>query len=96
MPDEQIEQFIDRSVPDDVSEDVKERFRDLRKNPPQEGNAAETTIADVEPRSLKSMLYTFDMGDNWEHHVELRDVGAEPPEEPRVVGEQGNPPTGGY
>jgi len=46
MDDEEIGRFIGQAVPDDVSEGAKERFRDLQSDPPMEGNAAETTIAD--------------------------------------------------
>lgn len=94
MSDEQIDRFLDRTIPDDAPEQAKERFRDLRQNPPAEGNTAETTIEAIEPRTLKSMLYVFDMGDNWEHHVELERVRVDASvSEPRIVDEQGEAPS---
>lgn len=72
MDDEDIERFIDESAPDDVSEEAKQRFRDLRSDPPPEGNAADTTIDELDPERLQSLFYEFDFGDSWEHLVELR------------------------
>jgi hypothetical protein len=93
MDEAEIDRFIDRAVPDDASEDAEERFRELQSNPPAEGNATETTIEDIDPEQLGAISYTFDMGDNWEHYIELQDVqegsldGA-----PVVVDEQGDAP----
>lgn len=93
MDDAEIEQFIDRAIPDDVSRDAKERFCDLRKNPPQEGNAAETTIEEIDPEQLQSLFYEFDMGDGWEHHIELQETReGSLDSEPAVVDEQGDAP----
>jgi hypothetical protein len=49
MNDEEIDRFIDRVVPDDASEDARQRFRELQSNPPTEGNAADTTIDELNP-----------------------------------------------
>lgn len=72
MDDEEIDRFIDRAVPEDASDDAKARFRDRQSNPPTEGNAAETTADELDPETLGALSYTFDMGDNWEHYIELR------------------------
>jgi len=94
MDDEEIDRFVDQAVPDDVSEGAKERFRDLQSDPPTEGNAAETTIADLDPEQLGALSYTFDMGDNWEHYIELQDTRDGSLEsEPTVVDEQGVAPS---
>lgn len=93
MDADEIERFIDRAIPDDVSEDAKDRFRDLRANPPPEGNAAETTIDAIDPEQLRSLLYEFDLGDGWRHYIELqktRDGSLD--SEPDVVDEQGAAP----
>jgi hypothetical protein len=74
MDDEEIDRFIDRAAPDDASEATKERFRDLQLNPPPEGNAADTTVAELDPEELGALSYTFDMGDNWEHYIELQET----------------------
>jgi len=94
MDDEEIDRFIDRAVPDDASDAAKERFRDLQSNPPAEGNAAETTIADLDPEQVGALSYTFDMGDNWEHYIELQDTReGSLAGEPAVVDEQGGAPS---
>src|SRR5699024_1120319 len=46
MESEEIEQAISQVGATDASEKAKERFRNLRSDPPEEGNAGETTIAD--------------------------------------------------
>jgi hypothetical protein len=65
----------------------------LQSNPPPEGNAAETTIGELDPDTLGALSYTFDMGDNWEHYIELQDTregGLDG--DPAVVDEQGAAP----
>lgn len=74
MDDAEIDRFIDQAIPDDVSEEAKERFRDLRKNPPTEADAAETTIEEIDRKQLQSLFYEFDLGDSWEHHIELQET----------------------
>jgi hypothetical protein len=93
MDDDAIERFIDRAVPDDVSEEATERFRALRSSPPPEGNAAETTIDDLGIEPSGTLFYEFDMGDGWEHHIVCREtrpgsLGGPP----RVVDERGEAP----
>jgi hypothetical protein len=93
MDDEEIDRFIDHAVPDDASADAKERFRDLQSNPPTEGNAAETTIDELNPEELGAFSYTFDMGDNWEHYIELQDTHEESLDgDPVIVDEQREAP----
>lgn len=93
MDDEEIDRYIDQVVPDDVSEEAKERFRELQSDPPTERNAAETTIEELDPESLGSISYTFDMGDSWEHHIELQDTREGSMDgKPVVVDEQGEAP----
>lgn len=93
MDDDQIDQFIDQAVPDDVSEDAKQRFRDLRTNPPPEANAAETTIGTLDPEQLQSLLYVFDLGDNWEHYIELEEAREGSLDgDPAIVDERGTAP----
>lgn len=74
MDDEDIERFIEHGVPDDVSDAAKDRFRDLRRNPPQEADAAATTIDELDPDQLQSLFYEFDFGDGWEHTLEPRET----------------------
>jgi len=62
MDDGEIGRFIDRAVPDDAAAEAKERFRDLQRNPPTEGNAADTTVEELDPEQLGALSYTFDMG----------------------------------
>ncbi|WP_249361415.1 plasmid pRiA4b ORF-3 family protein [Haloterrigena sp. H1] len=93
MNDEDIDQFIEQAVPDDVPEEAKDRFRNLRKNPPDEGNAAKTTIEDLDLEQSQSLFYEFDFGDGWEHHIELQEIREGSLEgEPVVVDEQGDAP----
>ena len=93
MNDEDIDQFIQQAVPDDVPKEAKDRFRDLRKNPPDEGNAAETTIDDLDLEQSQSLFYEFDFGDGWEHHIELQEIREGSLDgEPVIVDEQGDAP----
>lgn len=93
MDDAAIERFVDEAVPADVSEDAIARFRELRTDPPDEADAAETTIDAVDPAQSGSMVYAFDFGDGWEHRIECRETRAEPVDEGwAVVDEQGRAP----
>lgn len=93
MDDEKIDRFIDQAVPDDISEDAKQRFRELQSNPPTEGRVTDTTIGDLDSEGVEILSYTFDMGDNWEHYIELQDTREESlDDDPTVVDEQGAAP----
>ena len=93
MDDEEVDRYIDQVVPDDVSEDAKARLRELQSDPPTERNAAETAIVELDPESIGSISYTFDMGDSREHYLELQDTQEGSLDgEPAVVDEQGEAP----
>lgn len=93
MDAEEIDRFIERTIPDEVSADVKARFRELQSDPPTEGNAAETTVGDVIADELGSLSYTFDMGDGWEHYIERQETRDESLDgSPSVVDKQGDAP----
>lgn len=93
MDDAQIDRFIDQVVPENAPEDAKRRFRELQSNPPSEGNVAETSIDELNPVELGTFSYTFDLGDGWEHSIELRDTREGSVDgEPIVVDEQGEAP----
>lgn len=93
MDDEEIDRFLDRSIPDDVSDAARERFRELQSDPPTEGNAAETTIEELDPEQLGAITYTFDLGDNWAHYIELQEAREGSLDgDPTVVNEQGTAP----
>lgn len=90
---EQIERAISQVNADDESNEAKERFRDLRRNPPTEGNAGETTIADLNPKELSWIHYQFDFGDGWEHIIEVVDSREDPLDgKPEVVETHGSLP----
>ena len=74
MDDEEIDRFLDHAIPDDEPEEAKDRFRELRKHPPEEGNAAETTIDDLELDQSQTLFYEFDFGDGWEHHIDIEAI----------------------
>ena len=74
MNDEEIDQFLEHAIPDDEPDEAKEKFRQLRQNPPEEGNAAETTIDDLDLDPAQSLFYEFDFGDGWEHHIEIEEI----------------------
>lgn len=93
MDDEEIDRFIDQAVPEEASAEATARFRDRQSNPPTEGNAADTAIDHLDPKGLGAISYTFDMGDNWEHYIELRETReGSPASDPVVVDEQGEAP----
>jgi hypothetical protein len=88
-----IEGLLDRVAPADASEAAKDRFRDLHEDPPSEGNAAETTIADLNLAAGGSIYYLFDFDKEWEHAIESRAIDDESlAGEPVVVAKQGNAP----
>ncbi|MFT4920948.1 MAG: hypothetical protein ACI8XM_000140 [Haloarculaceae archaeon] len=94
MDDEEIDRYIEQALPDDASDDAKARFRELQSNPPTEANAAETTVEELDPEGLGAISYTFDMGDNWEHYIELQDTREGSLDgDPVVVDEQGAAPS---
>lgn len=93
MEPEAIDRQISRIGADDQSDEAKERFRELRRNPPEEGNAGTTTIADLNPGDLNWLYYQFDFGDGWEHVIEIVDSRAGTLDgEPRVVDTHGTIP----
>lgn len=93
MDDEQIDRFLERVIPDDVPEEARTKFRDLRRNPPKERNAAETTIDDLDLVESQSLFYEFDFGDGWEHHIELEEIQeGTSDDDPVVVDEHGDAP----
>lgn len=93
MAADELEQFVEKAVPDDAPDDAVERFRDLQQDPPDEADAADTSIGDLDFERVTSLSYTFDFGDNWEHHIELQETSEKPLEgSPRVVDEQGTAP----
>lgn len=73
MEPDEIKQAISHVGADDESEKAKERFSRLRSDPPDEGNAANTTIPDLDPEELNWVYYQFDFGDGWEHIIEIVD-----------------------
>lgn len=93
MDADQLDSVIEQAVPDDVAEGAKQRFRELRTNPPTEANAAETTIDELGPERWRSLFYEFDFGDGWEHYIELQGTYEGSLDgEPVVVAEQGAAP----
>mgnify|MGYP000326559910 CR=1 FL=1 len=93
MDDNEINRFLEQAIPEDASEEAKDRFRDLRKNPPDEGNAAETTIDDLDLDQAQTLFYEFDFGDGWEHHIEPKEIrGGSLDGKPVVVDEHGDIP----
>jgi len=94
MDDDEIDRFLERVVPDDAPEEAKDKFRDLRKNPPEEGNAAEATIRDLDLDQSQSLFYEFDFGDGWEHHIKLEEIREESLNSgPVIVDKQGDSPS---
>lgn len=90
----EIESLLDRVAPADASEAAKDRFRDLQEDPPPEGNAAETTIADLDLEAGVSIYYLFDFDEEWEHTIEPRDIDEESVAgEPILVAKQGDAPS---
>jgi hypothetical protein len=90
---DEIGSLLDRVAPADASEAAKARFRDLQENPPPEGNAAETTIADLDLAAGGSIYYLFDFDEGWEHAIESRAIDDRSlAGEPVVVAKQGDAP----
>ena len=92
MTDEQVERFLEQVIPDDEPEEAKAKFRRIRQNPPEEGNAAETTIDDLDLDPAQSMFYEFDFGDGWEHHIEIREISEGSRDHSKLVNTQGDSP----
>ena len=91
-PDE-VGRAIEEAAPADAPDEAKQTFRELRTDPPAEANAADTTIEALEPTELGGLFYTFDFGDGWEHHLELRETRDTLMTDcPRVVDESGDAP----
>jgi len=94
MDDDEIDRFLEQVIPDDAPEEAKDKFRDLRKNPPKEGNAAEATIRDLDLDQSQSLFYEFDFGDGWEHHIESKEISEGSLNSgPVMVDEQGSAPS---
>lgn len=94
MDNDEIDRFIERAVPDDAPEKAIDQFRELRKNPPEEGNATDTTIDDLDIEASQSLFYEFDFGDGWEHHIELQDPREGSLDgDPGIVDKQGDAPS---
>jgi hypothetical protein len=94
MESEQIERAISQAGADDEPEEAKEWFRELRRNPPEEGNAGETTIGELNPEELKWIYYEFDFGDSWEHIITVEDSREGSLEDgPEVVEKHGSIPS---
>ena len=94
MEDEEIDRFLEHRIPDDEPEEARERLRDVRKNPPDEGNAAETTIDEFDLEESQTLFYEFDLGDGWEHHIELQEIREESLDgAPVVVDQHGDAPS---
>ncbi|ELY62727.1 IS1096 element passenger TnpR family protein [Natronococcus jeotgali] len=90
MEPEQIERAISQVGADNEPEGAKERFRELRQNPPEEGNASETTIGELNPEVLKWLYYEFDFGDSWEHIITVEESREESLDsDPVIVEKQG-------
>ena len=93
MSDDEIDRFLEQVIPDDQPDEAKAKFRDLKKNPPEEGNAAETTIDDLDLDPAQSLFYEFDFGDGWEHHIEIEAISdGSVDDDPTVVDSQGDSP----
>jgi len=93
MDDDEINRFLEHAIPDDASQTAKQRFRELRNNPPDERNAAETAIGDLDLDDPQSLFYEFDFGDSWEHHIDIEEVRQSSLDgEPVVVDKQGEAP----
>jgi len=93
MDDDEIDRFLEHAIPDSEPEEARERFRKLRKHPPEEGNAAETPIDELELDLSQTLFYEFDLGDGWEHHIEIEEIREGSPDDgPIVVEKQGEAP----
>jgi len=94
MDDNEINRFLEHAIPDDASQAAKQRFRELRKNPPDERNAAETAIGDLDLDDSQSLFYEFDFGDSWEHHIDIEEIRQSSLDgKPVVVDKQGEAPS---
>jgi len=67
------------------------RTRRWSSNP--KGNAAATTIDDLDIEESQTLFYEFDFGDGWEHHIELKEIRDGMVDgDPCVVDERGEAP----
>jgi hypothetical protein len=93
MDDDEIDRFLEHAIPDDAPQEAKQRFRELRTNPPDERNAADTTIDDLNLDESQLLFYEFDFGDGWEHHIDIEEIRQGSLDgEPVVVDQQGETP----
>ena len=93
MDDAEIDRFLDREIPNTEPKEAKDRFRSRRKNPPEEGNAAETTFDDMGLTKSHSLFYEFDFRDSWEHLIEIQEHSKRTLDsDPVVVAKQGEAP----
>jgi hypothetical protein len=93
MDDEQIDRFLEHAIPDDAPEEARDKFQNLQKNPPQERNAAETTMHDLDLVESQSLFHEFDLGDSREHHIELEEIQEESLDtDPVVIDDHGDAP----
>jgi len=61
--------------------------------PPTEGNAADTTVEELDPEQLGALSYTSRYGDGWEHSIDLQEAREGSLDGgPAVVNEQGEAP----
>lgn len=94
MDADEIERAISQVGADDESQEAKERFRELQSDPSEEGNASETTVADLDPARLRWLHYLFDFGDRWEHVIEIEESREGTlSDDPRVVERHGPIPS---
>jgi hypothetical protein len=93
MDDDEIDRVLEHAIPDDAPQEAKQRFRELRKTPPDERNAADTTIDDLDLDDSQSLFYEFDFGDSWEHHIDIEEIRqGSLDEDPVIVDKQGEAP----
>jgi len=93
MDDGEIGRFIDRAVPDDAAAEAKERFRDLQRNPRRKATPRTRRSRNSTPNNWARSPYTFDMGDGWEHSIDLQEAREGSLDGgPAVVNEQGEAP----
>ena len=94
LDDEEIDRLLAQMDMDteEVSNEAITYFREARANPPPEDNVATTTLADLDLAEGDALYYLFDYGDNWEHHIDVRDVRDGMVEEPHLGDRQGKTP----
>lgn len=78
LDDDEVEQTLEQAVDDDAPASARERFREVRTDPPPLGDAAATTLEELDPGSLNGLQYVVDPGDGeWTHFVKLRETDEE-------------------